>query len=112
MAASLRTAPECSLYGLSDNTVDYKAFFLYDLNKSDNFDFQGIIIQKEEVDIDGEKSAQISIVAKKTVTQRWLQIMVMGPVQAMHYNYLVVFSLLCSYYVTDMIKKTGIAVYW
>ena len=65
MAASLRTTPECSLYNLSDNTVDRKAFFLYDLNKSDNLDFQGLIIQKEEVDIDGEKSAQISIVAKR-----------------------------------------------
>ena len=31
--------------------------------------------------------------------------MLMGSEQAMHYNYLVVFSLLCSYYVTDMIKK-------
>ena len=30
--------------------------------------FQGLIIQKEKVDIDDEKCAQISIVAKKTVT--------------------------------------------
>ena len=49
------------------------------------------LIQKEKVDIDGEKSAQISIVAKKTVTQRWLQIMIMEPKQATHYNYFVVF---------------------
>ena len=47
--------------------------------------------QKEKVDIDGQKSAQISIVAKKTVTQRWLQIMIMEPKQATHYNYFVVF---------------------
>ena len=31
--------------------------------------------------------------------------MVMGPEQAAHYNCFVVFLLLCSYYVTDMIKK-------
>ena len=31
--------------------------------------------------------------------------MVMGPEQAVHYNYFIVFWLLCSYYVTDMIKK-------
>ena len=40
------------------------------------------LIQKEKVDTDGEKSAQISIVVKKTVTQRWLQIMIMEPKQA------------------------------
>ena len=33
------------------------------------------------------------------------QIMVMGPKQAVRYNYFVVFWLLCSYYVTDVIKK-------
>ena len=68
-------------------------------------------MQKEKVDTDGEKSAQISTVAKKTVTQRWLQIMIMEPKQATHYNYFVVFSLLCLCYVTDMIKKLG-CVYW
>ena len=41
----------------------------------------------------------------KILTQRWLQIMVMGPKQAVRYNYFVVFWLLCSYYVTDVIKK-------
>ena len=35
------------------------------------------LIQKEKVDIDGEKSAQITIVTKKIVTQRWLQIIIM-----------------------------------
>ena len=50
-----------------------------------------------------EKSAQISIVAKKTATKRWLQIMIIGTKQATNYNYFVVF-LLCSCYVTDMIK--------
>ena len=62
------------------------------------------LIQKEKVDIDGEKSAQISIVAKKTVTQRWLKIMIMESKQATNYNYFVVFVLSCSYYVTDIIK--------
>ena len=37
------------------------------------------LIQKEKVDFDGEKSAQISIVAEKSVTQTWLQIMIMEP---------------------------------
>ena len=60
------------------------------------------LIQKEKIDIDGEKSVQIRIVAKKTVTQRWLQIV---SKQATHYNYFVVFALLSLCYVTDMIKK-------
>ena len=62
------------------------------------------IKRKKKVGIDGEKSAQISIAAK-TVTKRWLQIMIMEPKQATHYNYFDVFSLLCSHYVIDMIKK-------
>ena len=63
------------------------------------------LIQNEKVGIDGEKSAQISIVAKKTVRQRWLQIMIMQPKQTTHYNYFDVFSILCSYYVIDIIRK-------
>ena len=63
------------------------------------------LIQKEKVDTDGEKSAQISIVVKKTVTQRWLQIMIMEPKQANITIILIFFSVLCSCYVTDMIKK-------
>ena len=59
---------------------------------------------EEKVDVSGEKSAQISIVAKKTVTQRWLKIMIMESKQATNYNYFVVFVLSCSYYVTDIIK--------
>ena len=47
------------------------------------------LIQKEKVNIYGEKSAQMSIAAKKTVTQRWLLIMVMGPEHAVHYSYFV-----------------------
>ena len=64
------------------------------------------LIQKEKVDIDGEKSAQISIVAKKTETQRWLQIMIIQTyiIQATHYDHFVVF-LLCLYYITDTIHK-------
>ena len=65
--------------------------------------FQGLI-QKEKVVIDVEKSALITNVAKKTVTQRWLQITIMEPKQATNYNYFVIFSL-CSCYVTDMLKK-------
>ena len=61
-------------------------------------------MQKEKADIDGEKNAQIGIVAKKTVTQRWFQIILMEPKQATHCNYFDVFSLLCSYYLIDMIK--------
>ena len=63
------------------------------------------LIQKEKVDINGEKNAEISTVPKKTVAQRWLQIMIMELTQATFYNYLVVFSLLCSYYVTNTISK-------
>ena len=44
------------------------------------------LIHKENVDIDVEKSSQISIVAKKAAIQKWLQIMIMGPKQASHYN--------------------------
>ena len=44
------------------------------------------LIHKENVDIDVEKSSQISIVAKKAAIQKWLQIMIMGPKQATHYN--------------------------
>ena len=34
-------------------------------------------MQKEKVDIDGEKGAQISIVAKKILVQGWSEIIVM-----------------------------------
>ena len=44
------------------------------------------LMHKENVDIDVEKSSQISIVAKKAAIQKWLQIMIMGPKQASHYN--------------------------
>ena len=42
------------------------------------------LIQKEKVDVNGEKSTKISIAAKKTVKQRWLQIMIIEPKQATH----------------------------
>ena len=32
------------------------------------------LLQKEKLDINGEKSAEISILAQKTVTKRWLKI--------------------------------------
>ena len=63
------------------------------------------LIQKENVDIDVAKGAQISNVAKKIVTQRWLQIMILELKQTTHYNYYVIFSLSCSCYVADVIKK-------
>ena len=44
------------------------------------------LIQKEKADIDLEKSKQISIVVKKTATQRWLKYMIMEHKQATHYN--------------------------
>ena len=64
------------------------------------------LIQKEKVDIDGEKSVQIRIVAKsnfvakKIVTQGWLQVMIMmimEPKQAMHY-YVIIMFILCYWY--------------
>ena len=62
-------------------------------------------MQKEKVDIDVAQGAQISIIAKKIVTQRWLQVMIVDLKQTTHYNYYVIFSLSCSCYVADMIKK-------
>ena len=46
--------------------------------------------EKEKVDINGEKSTQINIIAKNLK-------------QATHYNYFVV--CLCSYYATDLIQE-------
>ena len=57
---------------------------------------------EEKVDVSGEKSAQISIVAKKTVTQRWFQIMIMESKQATHYNYCYYYYYF-SYYVHAML---------
>ena len=61
------------------------------------------LLQKEKLDINGEKSAEISILVQKTVTKRWLKIRI-------HISYtlqllLFFFSLLCSYCVTEIIKK-------
>ena len=57
------------------------------------------LIQKEKVSIDGEKGAQISVAAEKIVTQRWSEIIILN------YNLVFLFSLLCLYYVTDLVKK-------
>ena len=46
-----------------------KVIMNLDFSKASGPDCQGLI-RKEKVDIDGEKSAQISTVAKKIVTQR------------------------------------------
>ena len=60
-----------------------------------------MLIQKENVDIGDEKGAQISVVAKKIVTR-----MIRNydyKVQASYALYLFfIFSLLCLYYVTDL----------
>ena len=42
-------------------------------------------MQKEKVDIDGEKGAQISIVAKEIVTQGWSEIGIMKCKQVLLY---------------------------
>ena len=43
--------------------------------------YQGFM-QKEKVDINGEKDAQINILAKKIVTQGWHQVMIIESKQA------------------------------
>ena len=68
------------------------------------------LIQKEKVDIDDEKGAQISIVAKHFVTQVWSEIMIMKYKQAIHY-----FRFLFSYYVYIMLliwSRNWNYVYW
>ena len=61
------------------------------------------LIQKEKVEIDCEKGAQISIVAKKIVTQGWSEIMIVKYKQATHYIcFLFSWCYVC---VTDLIKK-------
>ena len=63
------------------------------------------LIQKEKVSIDGEKGAQISVAAKKIVTQRWSEIIILN------YNLVFLFSLLCLYYVTDLVKKLELSLF-
>ena len=48
-------------------------------------EYQQRLIQKGKVDIDDEKGAQISIVAKRIVTQGWSKIMILKFKQAAHY---------------------------
>ena len=64
--------------------------------------YQGLI-QKEKVDINCEKGAQIRVVAKNIVTQGWSNIMVMKHKEAIHY---ICFSLSC-HYVYIMIQYYG-----
>ena len=52
----------------------------------------------EKEDLYGEKNGHFSIVAKKTLTPGWLQIMIIDPKQATCYNYFFVFP----YYVHIM----------
>ena len=42
------------------------------------------LVQKEKVDINGEKGAQITIIAKKIVTQGWSKMIIMKYKQAIH----------------------------
>ena len=53
------------------------------------------LLQKENLDLDGEKSLQISIVAERILTQGWRQIMIMESKQALHYIYFSIFLLSC-----------------
>ena len=56
------------------------------------------LIQKEKVDIDGEKDAQISIVAKEIVTQGWSEIVIMKYKPALLYiafYFLIIMFILC-----------------
>ena len=41
-------------------------------------------MQKQKLNIDGDKSFQISTLVKKIVTQRWSQIMIMKSKQAIN----------------------------
>ena len=59
------------------------------------------LIQKEKLNTDGVKDAQTSTAAKNMVTQGQLWIMIVESKKATWY----IFSLWCSYYVTDIIKK-------
>ena len=63
------------------------------------------MIQQWKLDIDGEKGAQISIAAKKALTQWWPQFITMASKQSTNYiNFLVsCYYVLC--YVTDKIKN-------
>ena len=61
------------------------------------------LIQKEKVDIDGKKGAQIAVVAKTIAHQGWSDIMKYQ--QAIHYISFFIFLLLCFYYTTGLIKK-------
>ena len=64
------------------------------------------LIQKEKVDIDVEKSAQISIVAKKSVCNtKMTPDYDYGTQTSYTLQLFCCFLLLCSYYVTVMIKK-------
>ena len=72
------------------------------------------LIQKEKVDIDGEKSVQISIVPKKIVTQGWSEVKIMKYKQAIHYICFL-FSWYIQYYVYIMLmiwSKSWNYVYW
>ena len=66
------------------------------------------LIQKKKGDISGEKGAQISVVAKKIVTQWWSKIMIMKYKQAIHDICFTWFSWYFLYYITDLIKKSGL----
>ena len=63
------------------------------------------LIQKEKVDIDWAKGAQTSMLANKIATQ-WCPNTIIKESKKNYTLYLFfIFSSLCSYYVTDLIKK-------
>ena len=72
--------------------LEQKPWILLNLTFTE-FCEQGLI-QKQNLDIDGENVVQISIVAKNIITQEWSHIVVMESKQAIGYIYFSIFSLL------------------
>ena len=66
------------------------------------------LMQKEKVHIDCEKDAQISILANNILTQWWLNIIIKKSKQTLHL--FLIFLLLCSHYVSDLIKKLELCI--
>ena len=87
--------------------LEQKPWILLNLTFTE-FCEQGLM-QKQNVDIDGENDLLISIVAKNIVTQEWSHIVVMESKQAICYIYFTIFSLLYYRYylitIIYMIKK-------
>ena len=67
--------------------------------------FEKYLIKKEKVDIDGEKSAQITITGKEIEMPRRPLIMIMKSKQAVHHSPIFIFLFFCSYHATAILKK-------